>query len=263
MNSERLTGKVAIVTGAGDGIGRGIALAFAQHGAKLAICDVQPAIVQETAALIEQIGTEVFAQPFDVRQPTAIQKFVEQAGDRFGSIHCLVNNAAVMPVKAADAIDAETIDRILQVNLRAPILFVRFVIPWMRRTGGGSIIHMASVTGHNGHPGITVYGATKGGLIALARGQAIELAKDNIRVNTVSPGTVDSPMLHRFLSEHASDAKRARAAFDRLHPRGKVGSIEEVAAVFVFLASDESANITATDIRCDGGYAVQGQQPTS
>ena len=166
-----------------------------------------------------------------------------------------------MPVAPADAIEPDTIDQILAVNLRAPILFTRFVIPHLREGGGGSIIHMASVTGHNGHPGITVYGATKGGLIALARGQAIELAKDNIRVNTVSPGTVNSPMLHRFLAENATDVEKARAAFDRLHPRGKVASIEEVAAVFVFLASDEAANITATDIRCDGGYAVQGQQP--
>jgi NAD(P)-dependent dehydrogenase (short-subunit alcohol dehydrogenase family) len=122
---------------------------------------------------------------------------------------------------------------------------------------------MGSVTGYLGHPGITVYGATKGALMALARGQAVELAKDNIRVNTVSPGTVDSPMLHRFLAENATDVEKARAAFDNLHPRGKVGTIEEVASVFVFLASHESANITATDIRCDGGYAVGGRQPTS
>ena len=91
----------------------------------------------------------------------------------------------------------------------------------MRKAGGGSIIHMASVTGHLGHPGITVYGATKGGLIALARGQGVELAVDGIRVNTVSPGTVDSPMLHRFLAENATDTQKAREAFDRLHPKGQ------------------------------------------
>ncbi len=260
---QRLEGKIAIITGAGDGIGRGIALAFARNGAKLAICDLHETTLSATAALVEETGAEVLAEAIDVRQPEAIQGFVEHVRDRFERIDCLVNNAAVMPVKSADAIDQETIDHILQVNLRAPILFVRFVIPAMRKAGGGSIIHMASVTGHNGHPGITVYGATKGGLMALARGQAIELAKDGIRVNTVSPGTVDSPMLHRFLSENAANVLQARAAFDRLHPRGKVGSIEEVAAVFVFLASDEAANITATDIRCDGGYAVQGQQPTA
>jgi NAD(P)-dependent dehydrogenase (short-subunit alcohol dehydrogenase family) len=260
---NRLNGKVAIVTGAGDGIGRGIALAFAREGAKLAVCDWNKATVQETELIIRDTGAEVISERVDVREPAQIQSFVTSVKQRFGRIDCLVNNAAVMPVASVDAIEPNTIDQILQVNLRAPILFTRFVVPHMREVQGGSVIHMASVTGHNGHPGITVYGATKGGLIALARGQAIELAKDNIRVNTVSPGTVNSPMLHRFLAENATDVEKARAAFDRLHPRGKVGSIEEVAAVFVFLASDEAANITATDIRCDGGYAVQGQQPTS
>jgi NAD(P)-dependent dehydrogenase (short-subunit alcohol dehydrogenase family) len=260
---NRLNGKVTIVTGAGDGIGRGIALAFAKEGARLAVCDWNKTTVRETEMMIRDTDADVLSERIDVREPAEIESLVRNVKDRFGRIDCLVNNAAVMPVAAADAVEPETIDQILQVNLRAPILFTRFVIPHMREAGGGAIIHMASVTGHNGHPGITVYGATKGGLIALARGQAIELAKDNIRVNTVSPGTVNSPMLHRFLAENATDVEKARAAFDRLHPRGKVGSIEEVAAVFVFLASDEAANITATDIRCDGGYAVQGQQPTS
>jgi NAD(P)-dependent dehydrogenase (short-subunit alcohol dehydrogenase family) len=97
--------------------------------------------------------------------------------------------------------------------------------------------------------------------MALARGQAMELAKDNIRVNTVSPGTVDSPMLHRFLQEEAEDVEKARAGFDSIHPRGKVASIREVASVVVFLAGDDSVNITGEDIRCDGGYCIQGFQP--
>ena len=104
-------------------------------------------------------------------------------------------------------------------------------------------------------------GATKGALMALARGQAMEVAVDGIRVNTVSPGTVDSPMLHNFIKENADDPEAAREAFDELHPIGRVATIEEVAKVFVFLASDDASDITATDIRCDGGYCVQGQQP--
>ncbi|MBV9390815.1 MAG: SDR family oxidoreductase [Verrucomicrobia bacterium] len=254
--------KVALITGTGDGIGRGIALAFAREKAKVAICDINPETIKETEELIRKNTKEVFAAPLDIREPSQIAEFVDRSASFFGRLDCLVNNAAVMPVVPTETIDSTVIDQILQVNLRAPILFTKHSLPYMRKAGGGSIIHMASVTGHLGHPGITVYGATKGGLIALARGQAVELAPDNIRVNTVSPGTIDSPMLHRFLAENATDPEKARVSFDRLHPRGKIGSIEEVASVFVFLASDESANITATDIRCDGGYAAGGKQPT-
>ena len=193
---NRLQDKVAIVTGTGNGIGRGIALAFAREGGRLAICDLNVAELRETEQMIQKTGR----------------------------IDCLVNNAAVMPVAPTETIEPETIDLILQVNLRAPILFTRFAIPHMRRSGGGSVIHMGSVTGHLGHTGITVYGATKGGVIALARGQAVELAVDNIRVNTVSPGTVDSPMLHRFLAENATDIQKAREAFERLQGRFHRGS---------------------------------------
>ncbi len=259
----RLRDKVALITGAGDGIGRGIALAFAREGAAVALCDLHPQFLEETASLVNKAGGEAFGRVLDVTQPEAIEGFVAAAADRFGRLDILVNNAAVMPVAETADLTPELVDRVLAVNLRAPILFTRACLPYLRAAGGGSVIHMASVTGHNGHPGITVYGATKGALIALAKGQAIELAPAGIRVNTVSPGTVNSPMLHRFLAENATDPDAARRAFDRLHPRGKVAEIEEVAAVFVFLASDEAANITATDIRCDGGYAVQGQQPRS
>jgi NAD(P)-dependent dehydrogenase (short-subunit alcohol dehydrogenase family) len=259
----RLHDKTALVTGSGDGIGRGIALAFAREGADLALCDINTKTLEETRAAVAATGRRALARCVDIRDDQQIRNFVEATAAEYGRIHIVVNNAAVMPVVPTAEITAETIDQILSVNLRAPILFSKYAIPHLRRAGGGSIIHMASVTGHNGHPGVTVYGATKGALIALARGQAMELAADHIRVNTVSPGTVDSPMLHRFLRENATDLDRARTAFDRVHPRGRIGSIAEVAAVFVFLASDESANITAADIRCDGGYCVQGQQPRS
>ena len=258
-----LEGRVALVTGTGDGIGRGIALRFAREGMKLAICDLDPHTLAETEALAHESGADVFSRSFDVTDAAAIASFVDDAAARHGRIDVLVHNAAVMPVGPIENQTVESIDRTLAVNLRAAILLSKHVTPHMRRAGGGSIVHMSSVTGHNGFPGVAVYGATKGALHALARGQAMELAPYGIRVNTVSPGTVDSPMLHRFIAENATDAAAARLAFDRIHPRGRIATIEEVASVFVFLASDEAANVTAEDIRCDGGFCVQGLQPRS
>ena len=263
----RLANKAAIVTGAGDGIGRGIALALAREGAAVAVCDLNAETVAETGRLVADAGRldadrPVLAESLDITDHGRVRSFVDDAASRFARIDILVNNAAIMPVSPIEDQDEETMSRILSVNLLAPVVFSKYCIPHMRAAGGGSIIHMASVTGHNGHPGVAVYGATKGGLIALARGQAMELAEDGIRVNTVSPGTVDSPMLHNFVKKNAADPEAALRAFDRLHPIGRVATIQEVANVFVFLASDESSDITATDIRCDGGYAVQGRQPT-
>lgn len=257
----RLSGKVAIVTGAGDGIGRGIAVHFAREGAAVAVCDINRETVSETGRLIEAEGGPALVEVLDITDAARVRSFVDRVATHFGKIDILVNNAAIMPVGFIEAQETAVMEKILHVNLLAPILFSKYSTPHLRKAGGGSIIHMASVTGHNGHPGVAVYGATKGGLMALARGQAMELARDGIRVNTVSPGTVDSPMLHTFLRENASDLEAARKAFDALHPIGRIGTIDEVAHVFVFLASDESSNITATDIRCDGGYTVQGQQP--
>jgi len=257
----RLANRAAIVTGAGDGIGRGIALAFAREGASVAVCDVNAGTLAETGRLVAGTGRQFLAESLDITDHVRVRSFVDEAASRFGRLDVLVNNAAIMPVCPIEDQGEEEMGRILSVNLLAPAVFSKYCVPHMRAAGGGSIIHMASVTGHNGHPGVAMYGATKGGLIALARGQAMELSADRIRVNTVSPGTVDSPMLHNFVKEHAEDPEAALKAFDRLHPIGRIATIEEVANVFVFLASDESSDITATDIRCDGGYAVQGMQP--
>jgi NAD(P)-dependent dehydrogenase (short-subunit alcohol dehydrogenase family) len=257
----RLAGQVALVTGAGAGIGRGIATAFAREGADVALCDLNAEALEGTRAAVGGVGRRTLAKQVDVRDAVAVEGFVQETARTFGRLDVLVNNAAIMPVAPLETMSESAIDQVLQVNLRGPILFSKYAIPHLRRAGGGSILHMASVTGHSGFAGVVVYGATKGALLALARGQAIELAKDNIRVNTISPGTVDSPMLHHFLREHARDPQKARLAFDRLHPRGRVATIDEVAAAFVFLASGEAANITGADLRCDGGFTAQGLQP--
>jgi NAD(P)-dependent dehydrogenase (short-subunit alcohol dehydrogenase family) len=144
--------------------------------------------------------------------------------------------------------------------VRGAYLVCREVIPDMLASGGGSIIHMASVTGVLGLPGIAAYSATKGALIALTRAMSTDYAPYGIRVNAVSPGTIDSPMLHDFLAQQRDPAAR-RAEFDAMHPVGRVGTIDEVASVFVFLASDESGFVSGANYTVDGGLSVKGEQP--
>jgi NAD(P)-dependent dehydrogenase (short-subunit alcohol dehydrogenase family) len=258
---KRLLNKKVIITGAGDGIGRGIALAMGQHGAQVCFCGRNKEKLKETLELLEQEGVKAFQKAVDIRNEDEVIAFVKESAEFMGGINVLINNAAVMPNSRLEHLSSDTVDHILSVNLRAPILMTREVVPHMKEEGIGSIIHMSSVTGHNGFPEVAVYGSTKGGLISLSRGHAMELASHNIRVNSISPGTVASPMLYNFVSEHSEEPERALREFDEIHPRGKVASIEEVANVFVFLASDESMNITGEDIRCDGGYCIQGVQP--
>jgi NAD(P)-dependent dehydrogenase (short-subunit alcohol dehydrogenase family) len=215
----------------------------------------------QTAERCRALGAPVHAEAFDLRDGKRIISFVDAVAQALGGIDVLVNNAAVMPVARVEQQTDEEVDAILAVNLRAPILMSRAVTAHMRRRAGGSIIHISSVTGWQGHAGVVVYGTTKAALVGLARGQAVELGADGIRVNTVSPGTIDSPMLHRFLAEQTTDPAASRKAFDALHIRGICGSIEDVAFGCLFLASDESLNVTGSDLRCDGGYTVMATQP--
>lgn len=258
---KRLMNKKIIVTGAADGIGRGIAVAMGVNGAIVSICDINNAKLKETERILKDLGIKVFSMNFDLEEEKDIVDFVAKSAGFMGGINVLINNAAVMPNTRWENLTSETVDHVLSVNLRAPILMTREVVPHMKKEGYGSVINMSSVTGHNGFPEVVVYGATKGGLMSLSRGHAMELAGHNIRVNTVSPGTVDSPMLHQFVTENSLNPSSIIEKYDAIHPRGKMASIEEVANVFVFLASDESRNITGEDIRCDGGYCIQGGQP--
>ncbi len=258
--SQRLKGATAIVTGAGDGIGRGIALAFAREGARVAVCARREATLLETVRLVEAEGVQAYGEAFDINVVASIKSFVDAVSEKLGAVTLLVNNAAVMPVVPVEEMSEEQFESCVNTKFKSAVFFSKYCIPGMRAAGGGSIIHMASVTGNVGFANHAVYGACNTALIGLARGQAMELAPDGIRVNSVSPGTVDSPMLRRYIRDSGEDPDALFRAFDANHPRGKVASIEEVAATFTFLASADAANITATDIRCDGGFSYKGGQ---
>src|SRR5581483_9182386 len=203
----RLQNKVALITGAGDGIGRGIAIRFAAEGAKVGVLDINEKKCHETADLIREKGGQAMPLVVDVCQPDQVQWAVETLVNKFGPINVAVNNAAVMPAGKVHETSLEDFERAVAVNLRGAFLVDREVIPIMLQQRSGSIIHMSSITGILGLPGIAIYSATKGALAALTRAMSTDYAAEGIRVNSVSPGTIDSPMLHNFV---AADRKSTR-----------------------------------------------------
>jgi NAD(P)-dependent dehydrogenase (short-subunit alcohol dehydrogenase family) len=240
-----LAGKVALVSGAGGGIGRAIPLAFAEAGAAVACCDIDVASVEETVRLIEDAGGRAIARRSDVAVEAETNAAAAAAHDAFGRLDILVSGAA--PYDAGGTVLETSLqewERVLAVNLTGSFLLSRAVLPRMIAGGGGSIILIASQLGRVGSAGRAVYCATKGALIQLAKVMAIDHAAQNIRVNTLSPGGVET---QRTLRRYGSGAR---------HLLGRLGRPREIAAAAVFLASDAASFVTGSDLLIDGGYTA-------
>ncbi len=257
---QRLLNKTALITGAAHGIGRGIAIRFAREGAQVGVLDLREAESQVVVDEIRALGGQAIAIGADVGDEASGAAAVAAMKAAFGHVDILVNNAAVMPSGRIHETPPDDFDRCIRVNLRGTYLMSRAVVPDMLARRAGSIIHMASVTGFLGLPGIAAYSTTKAGIIGLTKAMSTDYARLGVRVNCVSPGTIDSPMLHDFVARQ-SNPDYFRRAFDEIHPIGRVGTIEEVANVFVFLASDEASFVTGANYEVDGGIGVKGEQP--
>ena len=255
-----LAGKVCLITGAGQGIGRGLALRFAREGAAVGVMDVQAAACRSVAAEITAAGGRAMPLPGSVALAGDVSSAIALLVTTFGAPNVLVHNAAVMPEATIDQTSEADWDRVFAVNVKGAYLTCREIIPLMRQAGGGSILLMASITGVNGLPGLAAYSATKGALIALARAMAIDHAREGIRVNSVAPGTIDSPLLHNAVAA-TRNPQATRQAFDEIQPRGRVGTIEEVVNVCVFLASDMASFVSGANITVDGGMSIKTDQP--
>lgn len=246
----KLDGKVAIVTGAGSGIGKATALLFAREGARVVVADHSGA-EDETA---REIGDAALAVHADVSRSADVQAMITAATDRFGRLDILFNNAGTEGAQGATTDSSEEeFDRVIAVNLKGVYLGMKYAIPAMLAGGGGSIINNASIAGLVGFPGAGAYCASKGGVIQLTKVAALEYATQGLRVNAVCPGVIWTPMVARA----AGESEEARAQFAQMEPVGRMGQPEEVAALVLFLAADESSFVTGTALPVDGGFVAR------
>ena len=253
--SARLDGKRALVSGAGSGIGRAIALAFAREGARVQSSDINPETAEGTARMIVAAGGTAVSRQCDVSDPEAARRAVAAMQAEFGGIDVLVNNAAWFPARAPLAeIPEDVWEKCLAVNVTGPFLMSRYAISVMAKGGGGSIIHIASQMAKVANYGQTHYCTAKGALLMLAKGIALDHATDNIRCNTLSPGGIATPSMVETYGSLENAEKEWGAP---MHPLGRLGQAEEMAAGAVFLASDESSFMTGADLLIDGGYTAR------
>jgi 3-oxoacyl-[acyl-carrier protein] reductase len=247
----RLADKVAIVTGAGSGLGKCMAETYAREGARVAVLDVNE---DAARAVAREIGNAASAIRCDVTKAAEIAAAVQATRDAFGRIDILVNNAGVTHRnKPVIEIDEAEFDRVFDVNVKGVFLFSQAVIPAMRAQGGGVIINIGSTAGLRPRPGLSAYNATKGAVHLLSKTLAVELAPDKIRVCTIAPVASETPLLPTFLGE---DTPEQRGKFVSTIPLGRLAQPQDIANAALFLASEDAQFITGSIMEVDGGRCV-------
>jgi NAD(P)-dependent dehydrogenase (short-subunit alcohol dehydrogenase family) len=256
----RLADKVALITGAGAGIGRATALLFGQEGAKVVVQDLDPATAQETAKLLTQAGGEAVSIGGDVTSNADAEAMVKLAVHTYGRLDVLFNNAGIWRGGTILDISEEDWDRTMAVNVKGLYLVSRYAVQQMMRQGSGSIVNAASVAALRGSPMSAAYNASKGAVLLLTKCMALDFGRYGIRVNCTCPGVIDTRMADELLSYRSlgdDDRKQALLeTYEERHAVGRFGQAEEVARVVLFLASDESSFVTGAAWPVDGGLSA-------
>jgi len=252
--ADRFNNKVVIVTGAGRGIGRASALAFAHEGASVAVADFDQQAGEAVVKAIQDAGEKALFVQGDIAVEEFVKKLVHETVKAFGGVDVLHNNAGVVKYGTVVDMSATDWDWMLNINLRASFLTCKYTIPEMRKRGGGAIVNTASVQAFASQRTVAAYAASKGGIVSLTTTIALDHAPENIRCNCIAPGSIRTPMLDMaadlFLPKNPS---QMITDWGKMHPLGRVGKPEEVANLVLFLASDDAAFITGACYRVDGG----------
>jgi NAD(P)-dependent dehydrogenase (short-subunit alcohol dehydrogenase family) len=249
------SGKVVIITGGGLGIGRGAAKKLAENGASVAICSDREDQIKIAEAGLQEEGLEVRGIKADVTSSTDMKGLVSFAAETYGGVDVLVNAAGVQRYGTVVDTEEEVWDEVLDVNLKGIYLASKYAILQMRERGGGAIVNLSSVQAFASQKGVAAYTASKGGINALTRAMALDHAEENIRVNAVCPASVDTPMLRWAATLFRGDnsVEETVAEWGKMHPLGRVATVEEVAEVIAFLASEKASFVTGGEYKVDGG----------
>ncbi|MBK8980817.1 MAG: glucose 1-dehydrogenase [Ignavibacteria bacterium] len=249
---KNLENKVAVITGGGSGIGKAIAILYASEGAKIVVSDIDEKGGEETVSEIKANGGDAKFIKADTSRPDDSKNAAEQAVKQFGGLHIAVNNAGIGgPLKPTGEYPIDGWDKTIAINLSGVFYGMRYQIPAMLSSGGGSIVNVASILGKVGTPNSCAYVASKHGIIGLTEAAALEYAKQNIRINSIGPGYILTPLLTNTLDDATMKGLAG------LHPMGRLGTCEEVAELALWLNSDKASFVTGAYFNVDGGYLAQ------
>ncbi len=253
----RLQNKVAVITGAGSGIGRATALRFSEEGASVCIGDIDVRGGEETVSQIEATGGKAIFCKADTSSESEAKELADEAVGQFGGLDILVNNAATFVFGTVEQATEADWDRVLSVNVKGYAFCAKHAVPHLRKRGGGAIVNLASVSGLIAQPAFVPYSTSKGAVIQLTRCLACDHADDDIRVNCVCPGAVDTPAVARAAATMELTKQQLVDEMEPLHLIKRMGEPREVANAILFLASDEASFITGASLVVDGGYTTR------